>query len=365
MHIGEKIKELRRKRDMTQEKLADCLSVSYQSVSKWETGVTSPDLSLIVPLARLFKVTTDELFCVEGENGRRAYFDAAYENYWQKDTDEMLGMAAQAAAEFPGDCKYLEWLASMEYYAAFDDDYRNGGSDAHFRAMLEKSIKHYGTVIESCADSALRERAICGVVLALKYAGRPQEAKKYAELVPEKQGYSRDMLLALCLEGDELLAVRQRLVYAKARELLDALRSIWSFQTYKTVYVRAAAETAEAIVSLLVDDRGYLGFYWDLYQLYIERAELCMADGDCGGAVKMLAAAKEYAAKRDSYNLDGKRRYTCTLLDHVEDDLSCELLPTDSMDCWNWNVSRGVFDPLRGREDFIGLLKQSDAARSE
>lgn len=60
-NIGQKIKELRRKNDLTQEKLADSLGVSYQAVSKWETGVSSPDLSLIVPLARLFEVTTDEL----------------------------------------------------------------------------------------------------------------------------------------------------------------------------------------------------------------------------------------------------------------------------------------------------------------
>ena len=53
-HIGEKIKELRRKKDLTQEKLAEMLGVAYQTVSKWETGITSPDLSLIVPLARLF-----------------------------------------------------------------------------------------------------------------------------------------------------------------------------------------------------------------------------------------------------------------------------------------------------------------------
>ncbi|NLC20063.1 MAG: helix-turn-helix transcriptional regulator [Clostridiales bacterium] len=38
-HIGQKIKELRRKYDITQEKLADYLCVSYQAVSKWETGV--------------------------------------------------------------------------------------------------------------------------------------------------------------------------------------------------------------------------------------------------------------------------------------------------------------------------------------
>ena len=60
--IGEKIRELLRAKDMTQEELALSLGVAYQTVSKWETGVTSPDLGLIVPIARLFRVTTDELF---------------------------------------------------------------------------------------------------------------------------------------------------------------------------------------------------------------------------------------------------------------------------------------------------------------
>ena len=42
-NIGQKIKELRKKNDLTQEKLADYLGVSYQAVSKWETGVNTPD----------------------------------------------------------------------------------------------------------------------------------------------------------------------------------------------------------------------------------------------------------------------------------------------------------------------------------
>ncbi len=46
MTIGQKIRELRIKNHMTQEKLAECLGISTQAVFKWETGYTWPDMSL-------------------------------------------------------------------------------------------------------------------------------------------------------------------------------------------------------------------------------------------------------------------------------------------------------------------------------
>lgn len=74
MNIGQKIKELRKKTDLTQEKLADYLGVSYQAVSKWETGVTCPDISLICPLTKLLHVSADELLglTLSEQDARRA-----------------------------------------------------------------------------------------------------------------------------------------------------------------------------------------------------------------------------------------------------------------------------------------------------
>ena len=61
MNLGEKINELRKKSNMTQEMLADAIGVTAQAVSKWERGVSNPDLYLIPALAELFGVTADNL----------------------------------------------------------------------------------------------------------------------------------------------------------------------------------------------------------------------------------------------------------------------------------------------------------------
>ena len=60
--LGKTIRRLRTERGYTQEDLAELLSVSPQTVSKWENDLNFPDISLIVPLANTLSVTTDTLF---------------------------------------------------------------------------------------------------------------------------------------------------------------------------------------------------------------------------------------------------------------------------------------------------------------
>ncbi|MCI8687565.1 MAG: helix-turn-helix transcriptional regulator [Lawsonibacter sp.] len=61
MTLAEKILSLRTQRGMSQDDLAEKLEVSRQSVSKWETAQSTPDLDKIIKLANLFGVTVDEL----------------------------------------------------------------------------------------------------------------------------------------------------------------------------------------------------------------------------------------------------------------------------------------------------------------
>lgn len=61
MSFGTKIKNLRRDHNMTQENLAEILSISPQAISRWETDMAMPDISLIAPICNLFNITADEL----------------------------------------------------------------------------------------------------------------------------------------------------------------------------------------------------------------------------------------------------------------------------------------------------------------
>lgn len=62
MLIGDKIRLLRKNKNITQTQLAEDLLVSPQSVSKWENHLSSPDISILPIIARYFGITMDELF---------------------------------------------------------------------------------------------------------------------------------------------------------------------------------------------------------------------------------------------------------------------------------------------------------------
>lgn len=61
MKLHEKIYTLRKQQNLSQEALAEKLGVSRQSVSKWETGEATPEVSKLLALSKIFSVTTDYL----------------------------------------------------------------------------------------------------------------------------------------------------------------------------------------------------------------------------------------------------------------------------------------------------------------
>ena len=98
MNIGEKIFILRKERQLTQDALAEKLHVSPQAISKWERGITNPDLELIPKLSDFFGITTDELLGIESKKEKlntilRFDFSSMSENErkdWEIDGAQLL-----------------------------------------------------------------------------------------------------------------------------------------------------------------------------------------------------------------------------------------------------------------------------------
>ena len=142
--IGGNIKKLRAEKGVTQEQLAEHLSITYQSVSKWENNVTSPDLYLIPVIADYFGVTIDELFQpnMQGYKNKAARLFAFYSHRRTKQNFD------RADAEFE------KLIAEGKPDA---DDYHNYGMLNQFRAQdlnqkaeedLNKSIEMGNTNAE-------------------------------------------------------------------------------------------------------------------------------------------------------------------------------------------------------------------------
>lgn len=120
LNIGNKIRELRKKKGITQEALAATLSVSPQAVSKWESNLTYPDMAMIPAIARYFGISLDVLFEYDAaeikekvktleENARKMCGDD-YKGYVERIKD--------ALRDYPDNEDLLYFL--LDVYTAFN-----------------------------------------------------------------------------------------------------------------------------------------------------------------------------------------------------------------------------------------------------
>lgn len=57
--LGERLKELRKKRNLKQEEVAEAINISRQAYAKWETNGAEPSVSFLIELAKFFNVSID------------------------------------------------------------------------------------------------------------------------------------------------------------------------------------------------------------------------------------------------------------------------------------------------------------------
>lgn len=133
IEIGRQIRNFRQKKGTTQEELARFLSISPQAVSKWENGISTPDIELLPQISIYFGIKIDELF----EITREEQYERIQNSIWndlhlkQEEFNHNLQYLKEAIEENERDIKAYVLLAGLYNFAA-----QNANKKAAFYAKL-------------------------------------------------------------------------------------------------------------------------------------------------------------------------------------------------------------------------------------
>lgn len=206
--LGEKIKSLRKQKNISQEVFANYLGVSFQAVSKWENGNTMPDVTMIPAIASFFGVSTDELFdfnLFEMEQQISEICQEAYK-YRFADTPKSERILRDGLQRFPGNDIILNNLLYSLY----------------FQDRTEEVINLCKTLIESTKDDSVKYDA-CRI-LAMCYKKKEQNdlIKPTLEKIPEIY-FTKLELMATLLDGEDSYEAAQKQKNISAEDLIDML----------------------------------------------------------------------------------------------------------------------------------------------
>ena len=206
--IGEKIKSLRKARGISQETLAQALGLSFQAVSKWETGATMPDVVMIPAIANFFGVSTDELFDFNRLETEKRVMDICWEaaEYRRSDPAKSEAMLREGLKQFPGNDIILNNLLYT----------------MRSPSRSEEVISICRTLIECTREDDVKYDALR--ILAETYYERGEKAlvKPTLEQIPEIY-FSKLELCAKYLEGEESLNAAKMHKNLALADLIDML----------------------------------------------------------------------------------------------------------------------------------------------
>jgi len=187
--IGGKIKSLRARLGVTQERLAETLGITAQAVSRWESEACYPDIELLPAIADFFGVGVEELLCVE--QGKRdakikAYIKQAHDLQWQGIFNEPVDILRRALREFPS-----SFLLQAELACAIGC-IDNGVKIS--RELCDEAIALCERILADCTDDGLRLRAksILGCIYEMQLENR-EKAREIADSMPP---YYREVHIA-------------------------------------------------------------------------------------------------------------------------------------------------------------------------
>lgn len=296
------IQERRKELGLTQEQVAEYLNVSIPAVSKWEKGTTCPDISLLIPLARLLKIDLNTLFC-----------------FHEDITQQEIGVLCKEIGKIVGDKGFKEGFAAAEqnlleyphnekllHALTFHLDGLLSTSDLAADEMCpyEEQILEWYHRLAASTDVKISNSA--NFMLASKYlrSGEYEKAQETLDLMPDKDDIISSMADKFWLQVEidkhqgksekaaEDLQIKLQLALNNVQLLLYKMMSI-ELECGELLTAKKIANKSAQMVTL---------FEMWKYNAFTAPLEIAFAEKDADTCISILR--KMLAAMREPWNTD-------------------------------------------------------------
>ena len=365
--IGENIKRLRLSKNITQEKLANHLQITYQTISKWERDEGYPDITMLIPLASYFEVTVDELLGTDAAKN-----EVKIQNYLDEfdrfsnigDEDEKYEMITKAYQEFPHDWRIIQRYIWKLMYAK--GNWKNG-----YIRHLDEIKKLCEDIFERCNIDSIRYENLYLLAMIYSEKGDEDKAVELLDKLPDVF-YTRINTKAFIFNDIEKnLKYTREAVDKFMNQLVVLLRNVimWDKNLNIQEKIKGFQDTTDIIKLVYGEDKycGFMNYYLD--EMYILLGNNYIKNKEYDKGIECLHTALDYAIKYDAIPYEDTKLENIFVKDVIFDmskvfsGAKCNEVKS-KLDEIKENVDK-IYADIKNHPKFIGLFEKYEPYAKE
>ncbi len=197
--LGSNIRNFRKNKGFTQEELAGMLGVTPQAVSRWESEVGLPDVSMIVPIAQTLGITTDALLGYQQQSQDEKITQKIFEKMSELEDVSDPGMSELRIVEYLAEevaknpmnydvvLKYVQRAAGLSYY--IDMQKLLADEPKRAQAILEDAIRKGINIIRYCNETVKVNKAHHALAWIYIHMKDYDNAREHVNVLPSLRGH--------------------------------------------------------------------------------------------------------------------------------------------------------------------------------
>ncbi|MBQ9765389.1 MAG: helix-turn-helix transcriptional regulator [Lachnospiraceae bacterium] len=357
MTFGQVIKKARRNADMTQEQLAEILSVSPQAISRWETDSAMPDISMLPAICNVFDISADELLGINAERKAERIEGILREarvfsgrGYYSEARD----ILEKGFREFPNSHQLMRDLMYVAYWQSEQLDKYN---EEEIKAFTNQAISLGERLLETCVEDYVRHSAIQILCFAYCNIGEDEKAKELALTMPII-ATSQELLLTRVLKGSDKYYAKQREVYMLLQNFGNCIggrhntkldSGEWAYTNDEVAKLR---DKKIAIYDIMFEEGDYGFYHCHLSACHEAQARYYAENGNADKVLHHLSKAAWHAVSFVSC-CEGDGKHTSLIFRGYEEYGSFSMSETDNEAmCILKKMQDSVYDFVRDRSEF-------------